>query len=159
MSERVDVLARVATVPEAGCWLWMGDTGGRRGYGRLRVANRMIRAHRYSWTAFHGEIPPGACVCHKCDTPSCVNPEHLFLGTNAENTADRVRKGRSRGGRTGANNPYRHPQVLTEEQKQCVIWLALNDCRQRDIAKHFGISHGTVSTVIAAALARFGGAS
>lgn len=157
----VDVLAgfadRAMPVPEAGCWLWTGDTGGRRGYGRMRVGGRQVRAHRLSWQLHRGAIPAGLCVCHRCDTPSCVNPDHLFLDTNEGNTADRVRKGRSRGGRSGATNPYRQPRALSPENERWAIWLALNDARQMDIAKHFGVSQGTVSHVIAAALAQVQG--
>lgn len=154
----VDVLARFEAnyipVTEAGCWLWTGDTGARRGYGRMRVgANRAMRAHRLSWSIHNGPVPEGMCVCHRCDTPSCVNPAHLFLDTNEGNTADRVAKARSKGGTTGATNPHRR-DVLTPEQKWWVIWLALVGNRQNDIAKHFGCSQGTVSHTIRDCLAR-----
>jgi len=157
----VDVLARFHAnyqpVTETGCWVWTGDYA-RKGYGRMRIgANRAVRAHRLSYEIHAGPIGDGLCVCHKCDTPSCVNPDHLFLDTNAGNTADRVRKGRSRGGRTGARNPHRHPRALSAANAQWVIWLALNNCRQADIARHFGVSQGTVSHEIRAALARVQG--
>lgn len=65
-----------------------------RGYGRVWVGNKQWAAHRYVWTMCFGPIPEGLCVCHKCDVPSCLNPRHLFLDTNAGNTADKMRKGR-----------------------------------------------------------------
>jgi HNH endonuclease len=82
--------------PFSGCHLWSGDIAGR-GYGAIRVAGKMRLAHRLSWTFANGEIPLGMCVLHRCDTPGCVNPAHLFLGTPADNTRDSVAKGRHGG--------------------------------------------------------------
>lgn len=76
-----------------GCWLWTGYRN-RDGYGRLKVARRMTLAHRLSYALVHGPIPSGKLVCHHCDTPACARPDHLFLGTDRDNAADKIRKGR-----------------------------------------------------------------
>lgn len=79
--------------PMSGCWLWTGFEH-HNGYGGLMIKNVTVLAHRLSWQIHNGPIPKGLCVCHKCDTPFCVNPDHLFLGTNKDNIHDAIRKGR-----------------------------------------------------------------
>lgn len=90
------------------CWMWTG-WGWTNEYGGMTfvVNGKRARqkAHRVSWQIFHGDIPVGMMVCHKCDVPRCVNPDHLFLGTALDNNADKARKGRSYRG--GAHNPAR----------------------------------------------------
>lgn len=87
---------RSIPVTESGCWIWDGYLDSC-GYGRTGFANEQQSAHRVSWKVFRGPIPKGLCVLHRCDVPSCVNPDHLFLGTQIDNIDDMTRKGRARG--------------------------------------------------------------
>lgn len=76
-----------------GCWIWNGAKN-RKGYGQIRIQNKLWIASRYFYTIYKGDIPEGFHILHKCDTPSCVNPKHLVAGTNQENVDDKMRKGR-----------------------------------------------------------------
>ena len=89
------------------CWLWTGAKNDK-GYGQIRSPGRIDFAHRLSWTLERGDIPPGLSVCHHCDTPLCVNPDHLFLGTQQDNSRDMGQKGRA-----GAT---RHPEIVRGER-------------------------------------------
>lgn len=80
--------------PNSGCWLWTA-CGDKDGYGFLRVANKNVKAHRLSYELHKGPIPPDLMVLHKCDTPACVNPDHLYLGNNSANQIDAARRGRN----------------------------------------------------------------
>ena len=85
-------------VSPTGCWEWAGARD-KDGYGQtppLDGRSGAVRAHRLAWTLTNGPIPKGLLVCHHCDNPACINPDHLWLGTSTDNNRDRERKGRGR---------------------------------------------------------------
>ena len=133
------ILENYTPVPEAGCWLWLGCWH-VRGYGKTGGHDGSRIAHRVFFEAHKGAIPEGLFVCHKCDTPSCVNPDHLFAGTAAENGADAANKGRGREARGEKNSSAK----LTERQ----VLAIFNDPRpEREVADEFGVSAGTVTAI------------
>lgn len=84
---RATLLSRVEMIPESGCWIWVGAVDGS-GYGKIKIASIEWKSHRLSYALFNGPIPDGFNVCHRCDVPSCANPEHLFVGTQSDNIMD-----------------------------------------------------------------------
>lgn len=146
--------AKIEKGPE--CWAWKGCRT-RSGYGLLqarKISKAPLLAHRVAWELTNGPIPDGMHVLHRCDNPGCVNPGHLFLGTQRDNNADRDAKGRvasgdSNGARTKpSNNPFvrdggsglrgqGHPQAkLTDEQVRCLR-----------LSKAMGHDNGFLATV------------
>jgi hypothetical protein len=89
--------AKTIPEPNSGCWLWTGFTN-QDGYGWFNPAGKPMGAHRVAWMLYRGD-PGDMTVCHKCDTPSCVNPDHLWLGTQGDNIRDCFSKGRGNPGR------------------------------------------------------------
>lgn len=122
-----------------GCWLWIGYLAG--GYGRLKVNGRLVAAHRIAWELAYGPIPDGLCVCHRCDNRACVRPDHLFLGTNADNMQDMANKGRHGECRGDLNGRAK----LTLEQVSFV--RANPDITQAELAGRFGVNQTTISRI------------
>ena len=98
-------LYRRSRLTETGCWEWIGART-TAGYGEINRKRRVRYVHRIAWELHHGPIPAGKWVLHRCDNPPCWNPDHLFLGTDQDNTDDKIRKGRMRHGHLyGEDNP------------------------------------------------------
>lgn len=107
LSDRIGARIRLAGPDE--CWLWMGSLD-RSGYGKFTFKDQSIRAHRFMWEKENGPIPAGIFACHRCDTPRCCNPRHIFIGTPAANTRDSMLKGRHGSLKQAGKKrgPYRH---------------------------------------------------
>lgn len=137
--------------PNSGCWLWLGTPRGSMGYGAFQMEGRNHQAHRASWLLFRSEIPSGEWVLHQCDNPSCVNPSHLFLGTQADNEADKVAKGRqSRGEAHSAAkiNPARGADNGNSKLTiQDVLAIRAATVPQRQIAKAYGVTQALISKI------------
>jgi hypothetical protein len=128
------------------CWLWESQKT-RNGYGKFSLGGGYQGAHRVSYMLFVGEIPAGMYVCHRCDTPSCVNPWHLFLGTPKENEADMTAKGRR--SRRSVNRGSSHPQSILDEQNVLEIrsLLRAGELSRSDIASRFGVCKGVIDNI------------
>jgi hypothetical protein len=115
------------------CWEWQGKLD-RYGYGVFKIGNQSYKAHRYSYELYNGTFDKHLHVLHKCDNPKCVNPAHLFLGTNQDNIQDKISKGRSK-----INN-----RRLTNAEKVNILKL-LEVKSKKDVAKTFNIHISTIS--------------
>jgi hypothetical protein len=144
MSDIRRFMDKVSPEPNSGCWLWAGDAL-TSGYGVVWISDiprQRALAHRVSYEHHKGPIPDSMFVCHKCDVPACVNPDHLFLGTNAENTNDKVAKGRQM---KGQNVPS---SKLTDEIVKDIRASVANGSTQKQMCDKYGIAPGTMSFVI-----------
>lgn len=121
-----------------GCWMWTGTVS--NGYGAIKDRGKTLKASRVSWELHRGPIPNGLFVCHACDVPLCVNPNHLFLGTCQDNIDDRTRKGRGPR-QDGARN---HQAKLTAEK---VLAIREATGTHKQIAARFGICRQNVGLI------------
>jgi hypothetical protein len=126
--------SKIEMIPESWCWIWTGATH-KAGYGMVQLKNprRVTTAHRVSWEIYKGAIPPGLHVLHRCDVYPCVNPEHLFLGTNEDNQKDMITKKRDK-----------KFSKLSDEQ---ISKIRQDDRPQPQIAKDFNVSQQHVSSI------------
>lgn len=132
--------SKVMPIPECGCWIWMG-TWKKNGYGGFAIdRNHTIGSHRVSWEIYHGPIPEGLCVLHKCDTKPCVNPVHLFLGTHGDNMEDRDKKGRH----IPHPGETHHAAKLTEIQIQ---EIRTSHESSRVLSKQYGVRSGHIRLI------------
>ncbi len=137
------LLGQVEADTNGGCWLWRGalNRPGWTGYGVTWEKRRPLLAHRAAWLAWRGPIPPGRWVLHRCDVRQCVNPDHLFLGTRADNQADMVAKGRHLYGERNTE------AKLTEASVKAIKAGLRAGCRYNDLAALHGVAMSTISMI------------
>lgn len=153
------------------CWVWTGQTVGR-GYGKVGFRGKTARAHRVIWELLYGPIPENLFVCHKCDNPPCVNPEHLFLGNSKDNVQDMVKKGRNAKGKSNGRvlHPEKYPigdnhysrteperlargekhgmSKLTQEKVKKIREEFSQNVSMKTLANQFGVTKQTVWRIV-----------
>jgi hypothetical protein len=132
------------------CWVWTGARNVRRmGYGATSLGGKNTPAHRASWRLTNGEIPSGMFVCHRCDNPPCVRPDHLFLGTHGENMRDMMSKNRYAKHRDLPRGEAHPGAVWTEAMVRAARERVRAGERHADVAKDMGVSKSVVTAAVA----------
>jgi hypothetical protein len=144
------------TIKENGCWEWIGATDNN--YGQIWIDGKKEKAHRASYKLHYGEIPHNVLVCHKCDNKICVNPEHLFIGTQSDNMKDCSNKNRTafkkypyilRRKKTKTTKGEQHHQAKLKEYQVIEIRNLFNSgIRLRDISAKYGINRKHIQDIV-----------
>lgn len=150
-AQRFEAFWKKVVKSEGGCWIWTG-TKDSHGYGVVEIGTRAqgrrnTGAHRIAWSLVRGPIPEGLCVCHRCDNPPCVNPEHLFLGTQADNLRDMSEKGRrvtttTRGERVAGS------KLVPESVAEIRRLFALGGMTKAALGKSFGVTEVQIGNIV-----------
>ncbi len=125
------------------CWVWTGATNAR-GYGVISIGGRMLLAHRLAYAMRHGDLPPADFICHHCDTPGCVNPDHLYAGDAAANFADVIQRNR----RQYLRGPERRWTRLSPSQKQAIRDADASGITRTELAARYGVAPLTIRRAI-----------
>jgi len=135
-------LSKIDAKDENGCMLWTASKD-KNGYGYFRVSTKRKEfAHRYSWEETSGKISDNLFVLHKCDNPSCVNPEHLFLGNHQDNMDDMSKKHRA------VHGNKHHKTKLTEQEVREIRVLYQNNNSQRSLAAKFNVTKNAIKCIV-----------
>lgn len=136
--------AKIFKEPNSGCWLWTGSIGSH-GYGQMSICNRPHTCHKVAYELYRGPVPDGLYVLHKCDTRSCCNPDHLYIGTQKENGRDMVERGRAfLVGRMGEQT---NGHKLKSDQVREILSLKDSGQPARVIAAKYGVVHTTILAI------------
>jgi hypothetical protein len=137
--------AETGGLAEDSCWIWQGNVNGN-GYGRFPLGNTLILAHRLSYEMFVGPISAGMNICHSCDVRLCVNPMHLWEGTQSENLKDAFKKGRMHlPTRRGEQNAR---AKLTESEVRSIRHMARKGITKAHLARVFSVSQSNVGDIV-----------
>lgn len=159
MIESSEDIAATAPVDKNDCWIWAG-TCFERGYGRICIGKKSFYAHRISFEIHHRALLPGELVCHHCDNPPCINPDHLFAGSATDNNRDCIRKGRGNKASGDNHGRRKHPEIIPRGETHPVSKLkehqvieiraiyAAGGISQRQIAEQFGVCRELVSQIV-----------
>jgi hypothetical protein len=129
------------------CWIWK-TTKDRGGYGQYQFKGKSVSSHRFVWEFFYGKIINGLYVLHKCDIRNCVNPDHLFLGTNKDNMKDMRLKGRSARLYGEQNNQAKLTQDQVDEIRRTYQRGVKGEFSQTGLGRKFGVSHNQIGNIV-----------
>lgn len=147
--EKVNKNGPIHPILKTKCWLWTASTS--HGYGLIGYNGKLLSPHRVIYQNLVQPIPVGLSVLHKCDNPSCVNPDHLFLGTHADNMQDMANKGRSNKGKPNLKNKGENHGMakLTQKQVKAIRFLYKNSpMSQKELAEKFGVHQVHISRIV-----------
>lgn len=139
-----NLLRRSVPEPNSGCWLWMEGCSGD-GYGAVNIRRKVHKAHRLSYMVFKGPVPDGMNLLHKCDNRLCINPDHLMVGTLAENNWDRDRKGRTAKGEKSGSAKLTREQIEEIRATPRTYPFVLG---YRVLAAKYGVTFGHISKIM-----------
>ncbi len=157
-SDKSRFFSKIETSPtERGCLLWKAGSF-TNGYGAFHLQGRLVKAHRVACFLAHGQIPPALEACHTCDIPLCCNPDHLFIGTDKDNTQDMLRKGRGNSGKGDRHWTHLYPEMrkrgefhsaskLTEPQVREILALRESGLRAKDVAPIYSVSASLIGDI------------